>query len=351
MVDKKIKVFFPYSSPKKTLLKTFVDEFCRHFPCEPTHDLIDVGGIPEDVCKKWANECDIAIILLTPDLVHNEEKFVRKIEIPILLDRLRSRDNLTLHSVLFEECETNALPDGLKIWLFQQRWGDYPKSMSVAVQKRNEYISFEEVHDNEITRFMRNLANAVRNHKNNESTNIPSISRDLTLNIEETNNSNQNLNLNSQIFQMIEKMQALTKSMEEALRHTSNKELWTLLEIDQPTFTLAPYSYVFCSKFIPICLECKENYEIDLNRQQAKLRLSKIISTFRRSFKDVDNSVSFEMEKMQEFLEITYSQSNSKSGNILTSVDDKLLLSLDKLILHLESIKEDAFRFFKPSSN
>lgn len=351
MVDKKIKVFFPYSSPKKTLLKQFAEAFCRQFPCEAVHDQMDIGGIPDEVCKRWANECDVAIILLTPDLVHDENKYVRRVEIPILLKRVNDKDNLTLHSVLFEECETGELPDEFRTWLFQAYWADYPKSMSASIQMKNQYIPFENVDESEINRFMKNLTNAVRNYRANLLKNTPSINKVVTTLIEETDNSNQNLNLDLEIVQMIDRMQPLTKILENTLRSSSSKELWTLVSITPPTITTTPYAYIFCNKLIPICLGCTEDYKDETTRELTKAKLQKITSIFTRHLLSSENSLYLDAKNISSLLRTTYAQSESHDLSVLTMADKSLLLNLDKMINNLEAIKADAFCSFDSSSN
>ena len=351
----KLKVFFPYSSPNKPLLLRFVNAFCRYFQCEPLHDQTDdAEGLPPDVCLKWANECDIAVILLTPDVVTNEDKFVRKFELPRLRERYSEEHTaLTLHSVMLEDCTASKLPEHYQTWLFQAYWVDFPKSISAANQKKHEYISFENLHDDEINMFMKKLAGSVEKsyksmleRKTRKNNCINQVTEK-----EEVTNSKQDLNNDLLISQMIEKMLPLTRSMEDALRKASNDGIWLKLALEKPTISLKPYSYIFCQKIIPLCLQCKENYKSTLTKKEAIESLNNIMTVLSTCFDDPKNNLNSEIEGLYDFLEITHSQSSLGGLGILTAVDGKLIESLTSIVSKLEVIKQDAFHFNGSSTN
>ncbi len=348
------KVFFPYSSPNKILLNKFVSAFQRHFTCNPLHDQIAADGLPTEVCLRWATECNIAIILLTPDVVINEDKFVRKYELPVLRKRYDNNELLTLHSVIFEACEVNELPAHYQTWLFQAYWGEYSKSMGPgAIHKKDKPISFESLHDDDINEYMKVLAKSVKtsykamlSKKKTKTNNIDKVTEK-----EEAENSKHDSNLDLLISQMIEKMQPLTQSMENSLRKVTNNEVWYELEITKPIYPNKPHSYIFCRKIIPICITCKEDYKNAEKREIAIQKLLTIVKLLKSCFEDPKNNLNSEIENFYDFLSVTYDQSSSRKFGVMNSVDNKLLKSLGLIIEKLELIKKDAFFFYESLTN
>ena len=159
----KFKVFFPYSSENKDLLKSFVKSLNRQYPCDLLHDQKEgISGNPKKNCEQWATECDIAIILLTPDVVMDVNKFINTVELPIVFDRYKRGEQVEIISVIFEPCDYTLLPEKYQSWLFQTQWGQYPKSMGNVTSRKNEIIAFENLEDSDVNLYMQKLASYLR---------------------------------------------------------------------------------------------------------------------------------------------------------------------------------------------
>jgi hypothetical protein len=336
------KVFFPYSSTNKQLFNELMTVFKEHFKANILNDQQATEGLIDDNCLKWAETCDIAILLLGPRLITYDDIYTRTKELPILIKRRKEEDGLVVLMVLFEDSDIDNLPSDLNIWLFQTHWGSYPQSIGKSEEHREKIIPFENVHSSEQNLYGKKLSKWLKTLR------IKKLieSKDSKGN---KNKINDNTNHNSRLKKMLEKMTPLTQCFENELRNNKNRYIWSILDIQLPENILDSRAYYFLNSFIPMLLTLKTTLSDNHTRSSNFLKMAEYMAILNRILsKEADCNIINCCKKLEVAIESDYSNAIRKGGNntlILVQTNLKIKKELDSIVSELEKIKLDASAF------